>query len=54
MIYIVSTIVNVLNIELLLKRWYLVWSKIFVKVCCKGYSITLQEFKRNEGRVQGT
>ena len=27
---------------------------IFEKVCCKGYSITLQEFKRNEGRVQGT
>ena len=24
------------------------------KVCCKGYSITLQEFKRNEGHVQGT
>ena len=28
--------------------------KIFETVCCKGYSLTLQEFKRNEGRVQGT
>ena len=33
---------------------YLLWSKIFGNVCCKGYSITLQEFKRNEGRVLGT
>ena len=29
-------------------------SKRFVKVCCKGYLIMLQEFERNEGRVQGT
>ena len=28
--------------------------KGYYKVCCKGYSITLPVFKKNEGRVQGT
>ena len=41
-------------IDTILPKGSLSWYERFVKVCCKGYSITLQQFKRNEGRVQGT